>query len=490
MKSQKKKPYKKAAVEAAPSPSPNRVAKSPHYELVELWTLRIMTEFKFKIYDPWGSDKRTWLIVAGFSENEISDKDDQYFMAKLEERLATCSAKPPEINGVLFKNIEYVSDILQLNEVEREILAFVAVTTRNLYFRKAIKEISVELKEFVIQLLACALGREESDVREACKNESTLVEAGFLFKKHSWRTEVELWLTLQDSISSIMFSEHAEMESFTNSFFKVTGKGSLNPSDYPHLAPEIKIMQAYLKNAVSEKLHGVNFLIYGSPGTGKTEMAKLLAAEMDMPLYEVSSEDIGEYSTDIRLTSYKLCQSFLSKARNGIVLFDEMEDIFPTESNSLGGKAQKFIARKAQTNIMLESNQVPTIWLSNDVHYLDPAYLRRFDFAVEMRIPPRSARKTIVEKYLKDFNFPSAYLDQLAEIENLPPAQIERAAKVIKHCGSTTVQERKGVLDLIIKNSLQLLGHASINRKSGTPIEYELDYLNLDVDIKEISNGL
>lgn len=474
------------------SSSPNRVLKSPYFEHVELWTLRILTEFRFKIYDPWASDKKIWLTVAGFNEKEISENDDQYFMAKIEERLSCGTANQPERNGVLFRNIEYVSDILQLNEIECEIFTFISVTTRNLYLRKAIKEVSVELKELIVQLLACALGKDETVVRIACKKESTLVEAGFLFRHHSWRTDVERWLTLEDAISNIMFTEHSDMESFTSSFFKITEKGSLTTNDYPHLGPEIKMMQAYLKEAVDVKLQGVNILIYGSPGTGKTELAKLLSAETGMPLYEVTSEDADEYSSsDIRLTSYKMCQSFLSKSRNGFVLFDEMEDIFPSESTAFGGKAQKFMACKAQTNFMLESNLVPTIWLSNEVHYLDPAYLRRFDLAVEMKIPPRSARKAIVERYLKDFNFPSAYLDQLAEIENLPPAQIERAAKVIRHCGSTSIQECRNALDLIIKNSLNLLGHSSINRKKpDSNIEFELNYLNVDIDVDAISRGL
>ena len=62
---------------------------------------------------------------------------------------------------------------------------------------------------------------------------------------------------------------------------------------------------------------------------------------------------------------------------------------------------------------------------------------------------------------------------------------------MIRHCGSTSVQERKNALDLIIKNSLQLLGHSSIIRKtSNNNIEFELDYLNVDIDVEAISRGL
>ena len=487
--SAKKKSLKtKKAGSSSNASAPNRVVSSPYFEDVKFWASRILAEFKHKLYDPWDSNRTSWLILCGFQEDEIRENDDNFFMHKLDEHIK--SAENRNRDGILFTNIKYLSEILKLNESEREIFTFLAIASRNLFLRKALKEISLENKELIIQLLSCALEVEETAVRAASTSQSMLVETGFFFRREGWRSnEVELWLTLEDAITNVIYSEHEDINSFASSFFKLADAGSLRIADYPHLAVEIRVISGYIQNAITEKLKGVNILIYGLPGTGKTELAKLIASHVGIPMYEVSSDNEEFYSSSARISSYKMCQSFLSKSHNGLVLFDEMEDIFPSENTLLGSKRQKYSSSKAKTNLMLESNIVPTIWLSNDVSYLDPAYLRRFDFTVEMKIPPRSARKAIINRYLSDFDLPPTYMEQLADIVELSPAQIERAAKVVRHCGLNSIDESLKILDLVIQNSMNLMGHSTSGRSAKSIVEFELNFLNVNADIEGITQG-
>lgn len=59
------------------------------------------------------------------------------------------------------------------------------------------------------------------------------------------------------------------------------------------------------------------------------------------------------------------------------------------------------VAGKMYINRILENNPVPTIWVSNEVNHIDKAYLRRFDFSLEMGIPPVAVRRGILEHYLQ-----------------------------------------------------------------------------------------
>lgn len=87
-------------------------------------------------------------------------------------------------------------------------------------------------------------------------------------------------------------------------------------------------------------------------------------------IYDVGSpddEDDPELGPFGRLVSYKMCQTFLSRAHSGMVVFEEMEDIFPGEETRHGHKRARYCGNKAAINSMLERNLVPTIWISNDV---------------------------------------------------------------------------------------------------------------------------
>ena len=55
---------------------------------------------------------------------------------------------------------------------------------------------------------------------------------------------------------------------------------------------------------------------------------------------------------------------------------------------------------KAWVNRTLEQNPVPTIWISNSINQIDPAYRRRFQFHLELANPPQRVRENIARKHL------------------------------------------------------------------------------------------
>lgn len=73
----------------------------------------------------------------------------------------------------------------------------------------------------------------------------------------------------------------------------------------------------------------MNVLLYGLPGTGKTQFCKALAEKLGVSLFSVgeSDEDGDEPVRGERLQELRLAQRLLSRDRRSLLLFDEMEDL-------------------------------------------------------------------------------------------------------------------------------------------------------------------
>ena len=59
------------------------------------------------------------------------------------------------------------------------------------------------------------------------------------------------------------------------------------------------LLERGLVRSLKDREAGVNILVYGQPGTGKTELARMLAARVGAQLYEVRVDDNdGEPATE------------------------------------------------------------------------------------------------------------------------------------------------------------------------------------------------
>ena len=137
-------------------------------------------------------------------------------------------------------------------------------------------------------------------------------------------------------------------------------------SDFEHIAEERDHVAALVKGALREKAKGVNILIYGEPGTGKTEFCRMLAKQLCIELFCIgeADEDGDEPTRGERLQDLKLAQRMFPESQNTVLLFDEMEDLLclPVGFEMFGLRPRSSAGSKVFMHRMLEENPVPTLW--------------------------------------------------------------------------------------------------------------------------------
>jgi SpoVK/Ycf46/Vps4 family AAA+-type ATPase len=154
------------------------------------------------------------------------------------------------------------------------------------------------------------------------------------------------------------------------------------------------------------KNHGLSprrkLLLVGSPGTGKTFTASILAGELGYPLFQVRLDAL--ITKFMGESSAKLRQVFdaMSDVR-GVYCFDEFDALGSqrTSPNDVG-EARRILNSFLQMIEQDDSNSV-IVCATNQVEVLDPALFRRFDDVVRYDLPGAEQIITLFRSRLKPY---------------------------------------------------------------------------------------
>lgn len=171
-------------------------------------------------------------------------------------------------------------------------------------------------------------------------------------------------------------------------------------ADFPAQQRDADLALALLRGAMAGGARGINILIHGPPGTGKTELARTLAASLGEPLHAVGEADSDgeEPSRFDRVAALRLALRTLEKRGRALLLFDEMEDLLGNAQIEQDGRIRNRSGSKLFVNRLLEDNVVPVLWTSNSITDVDPAILRRFSLSIRMDFPGMAHSPAMLER--------------------------------------------------------------------------------------------
>lgn len=389
------------------------------------------------------------------------------------------------IPKILRDNVAQWANLFHLNQVEMRLLTFcVLLHSQNLLTRFAANLGELD-DSGACHALSVLLRLPENEIVAAFHHRATLKTVGLLSldsnNEYYLRGKIDM---LSNKFAELMMKERLSPVDMLKAHIQAAPTTELSMNDFAHLGVLGEAALQHTKHAFATQQAGCNILLHGAAGVGKTEFTRVLSQAVGVELFEISweDEDGDPADRDDRLNALRMAQSILS-GQNVMLMFDEVEDVFDRSQRS-------FSLNKAWLNRHLENNPVPTVWICNQVHLIDPSVIRRFDMVIEMKAPPARIRAEMIRGFTQDF-YSESQIQGLAEHDALVPAILKQAHKVTQNMHDWQPEQQGELFRTLLKNTLYAQGNFQpLQSQSKLPEIYNIEWVNSKQDLNAIAQGM
>lgn len=400
--------------------------------------------------------------------------------------------KNPTIHDIAGHNIRLITEAFKLSPLEKEVLEFRSLLKLHRGLEETLEFTSQRWTDNLVhQIISIALNKPKKSIVEALSVTGRLAKSGLITLETGLRMEFASKLSVMDGLVSAISRPSKDINELFSFALIKSQNSTLSIDDYSHHKQDIELVFSYLKHTKKQLHAGVNILLYGEPGVGKSELARLIANKLSMTAYEVEASPTGaevekeDGQLHERFRSYQVVQNLLSQQCKNLIIFDEIEDVIPRP----GLLEKQSSGRKAWLNNLLETNPVPTIWISNHVYQIDPALMRRFDLILEVKNLPRGKRIALLQRSLESRGLSKQWMEKVTDNQSLTPAITNRILSVIDRAKIKDVSaiEKHFEKQIAERNSAQGI---TKSRHYPKPRNFDLSLLNTNTDIPRVIAGV
>jgi cell division protease FtsH len=162
-------------------------------------------------------------------------------------------------------------------------------------------------------------------------------------------------------------------------------------------------------------------LLVGSPGTGKTMLARAVAGEASVPFFSISGSEFVEMFVGVGASRVRDLFAKAKKNAPAIIFIDEIDAVGRKRGSGMGGGHDEREQTLNQILVEMDGFETGTnvivLAATNRADVLDPALLRpgRFDRRTNIMLPERRDREAILKVHFKNKPTDSTVdLDKLA----------------------------------------------------------------------------
>lgn len=375
-----------------------------------------------------------WNQATG-ERNMADPLDWEFLRTNYPIRIAPVDFSKNPIDGK-HSNLMALANALQLSQQAKQLLTYVYLVQTSVlpdYF----KQVGTGLPgkaygDFVARL--CRDTENAGAYSDALKSDSPLAIYGMLVMEGGHPV-------IGEHLLNLLGDEALDPAEVIAKIIGKPGKTDLVLSDFAHFGDVIQTMVKILNKARKKQKKGINILLYGPAGSGKTALAIALGIAAGGDVYSTGENEEynaamqkgGEGSADIlekklsrdstlRMGELIRVQALVAGNPRAITHFDEIEDLLMHGENSSP-------RNKVMINRLLEDNIVPTIWCGNDLHKFHSSLRQRFTISLNVGFQPTLTRHNIwkTQMRLQKVELPADVVRQLAREFTIPPRIIEKA---------------------------------------------------------------
>ena len=408
---------------------------------------------------------------------DFRDKKEQKFKNDFKNLLIKHINNFSVRKNIFIKKINLISNFYDLSDYEHEYFLYYVLREINPLIERLDHFYSCETKIFPIFGIK-VLKLKNWETSQISKQ---LVAKGIFIKRGIYDEKVFLNSKTMQIMSDNKIKTNKQIK---NILLGSNLKSDLKWNDFDYLKKERDISLNILTSAVNNKTKGINILLFGSVGTGKTQFSKLVANKAKIDIYSVSAEIMDKEATRTdRLNDLVSKQTILSKMDNSCILFDEAEDVMNRGFSEFGS------ASKAYLNTLIEETPVPIIWTTNNIYNVDPAFLRRMTYTIEFEKLSEDVRLNIWKRTLRKnkLKVDNKRLMQLNKNYEISPSLITNAVNTTK-----LINGSQDDFEMFVENLARVVTKKkNVKKKKEFEMkEYNDDLVNTDLDIKDLTSKI